>query len=569
MIGSNASGGLTNSSITFNTIHNVSGNGIMIYSPNNDTFSNNTFSNLNYDCMQIGGMLGGCNATGIVFQGNVGTNNCNRVGIEIGDGDPGGGTYPSTTNMLIDSNIFSEGFNATYDNTEMDISVVNAGTGTVISNNNLTLTNPQSWASCVELASDLSDPENAHITHNTLHDAPWAFCWDGYYNENVLLDYNLIVNMANSPVWDDGTTTNCGGSADRYQYNWTYGCTNDLGKYPNNSNLSGACPTMSISGAQNGADGTFTITSSLAPSQNTTVTYAVSGTGVPGTDYQTLSGSATINSGQTSVTIPVTHLNSNHGYKTVIATLTFGPYYINSASKSATVTVNTTPIPTTNLNLWLIGDNGVTQSGGVVSAWADQSGNGLNASQGTSTYRPTYVTSSMNGHAIVRFNGSNNYLNVASGFANFTSGVSIFVVAKPSYANWWDRFIDFGTGSPTNNLVFARNGNSNTLSYETYNGSWSDLDATNAIPVNTAYVLEVVQSSSGSTSIYKNGTSLSMGTVTLPTNVTRTQNYIAKSDGGSDGYYEGDIAEIIIYNSALSTTNRQTVETYLRTKYGL
>ena len=45
-------------------------------------------------------------------------------------------------------------------------------------------------------------------------------------------------------------------------------------------------------------------------------------------------------------------------------------------------TINSSPIPTADLVLWLKSDTGVTDNNNnQVSAWADQSGNGHNATQ--------------------------------------------------------------------------------------------------------------------------------------------------------------------------------------------
>ena len=38
---------------------------------------------------------------------------------------------------------------------------------------------------------------------------------------------------------------------------------------------------------------------------------------------------------------------------------------------------------------------------------------------------------------------------------------------------------------------------------------------------------------------------------------------------GYEYYLKGDIAEIIVYDSALSDTNRQNVESYLNSKYAI
>ena len=72
-----------------------------------------------------------------------------------------------------------------------------------------------------------------------------------------------------------------------------------------------------------------------------TVSYAVSGTASPGTDYVALPGSVTIPAGQTSATIKVTAI-ADHlvlGNKTVILTLLPGAPFAMGANNSATVTI--------------------------------------------------------------------------------------------------------------------------------------------------------------------------------------------------------------------------------------
>lgn len=52
--------------------------------------------------------------------------------------------------------------------------------------------------------------------------------------------------------------------------------------------------------------------------------------------------------------------------------------------------------------LWLEADRGVTLVDGKVSAWADQSGNGRNASQANAALRPAYLTNNVNGRPIIQ-----------------------------------------------------------------------------------------------------------------------------------------------------------------------
>jgi hypothetical protein len=56
--------------------------------------------------------------------------------------------------------------------------------------------------------------------------------------------------------------------------------------------------------------------------------------------------------------------------------------------------------------LYVQSDLGVTLNGSTVSAWADQSGNGNNFSQGTASKQPTFTTNVLNGRPSVLFDGT-------------------------------------------------------------------------------------------------------------------------------------------------------------------
>ena len=86
--------------------------------------------------------------------------------------------------------------------------------------------------------------------------------------------------------------------------------------------------------------------------------------------------------------------------------------------------------------LWLRADAGVTQSG-TVSAWADQSGNGLNAVQGNGTLQPTYSANnaSLNNLPSMNFgpSGSSNFhLAIPdNNLLDGAPGMSFFIVLNP------------------------------------------------------------------------------------------------------------------------------------------
>lgn len=72
-------------------------------------------------------------------------------------------------------------------------------------------------------------------------------------------------------------------------------------------------------------------------------------------------------------------------------------------------------------------DTGVTEAGGVVSAWADQSGNGRNFAQGTAGKRPALQT--VGGYPAIVFDAVDDFL-LGGNFADNLSSFAVIAVAK-------------------------------------------------------------------------------------------------------------------------------------------
>ncbi len=67
----------------------------------------------------------------------------------------------------------------------------------------------------------------------------------------------------------------------------------------------------------------------------------------------------------------------------------------------------------------------------------------------------------------------------------------------------------------------------------------------------------------------KNGAAVGGGPVYVPPVATRASNYLGRSYWAGDGYFQGDIAEVILYDRALSAAEQDAVRAYLAEKYGL
>jgi hypothetical protein len=221
----------------------------------------------------------------------------------------------------------------------------------------------------------------------------------------------------------------------------------------------------------------------------------------------------------------------------------------------------------TNLILWLRADcvtgNGADPAdNSTVSTWTDLSGNGSNA---TANGSPTYQSGAaylINSQPVINFNGASTFSSIDIR-ANSRPNISIFAVYKLRGSNqagvWgvddggWDRF--FMARWSGDNGIISHSG-------QTAVPNSGVVNATKFIT--TIYKYNVDNGSS----VYDNGEFVSP----LFKDTADPNAALANLRIGSIGHgfnLTGDIAEIIIFNQALSESDRKTVNSYLNTKYNL
>ena len=222
-----------------------------------------------------------------------------------------------------------------------------------------------------------------------------------------------------------------------------------------------------------------------------------------------------------------------------------------------------------DLNLWLKPDVGVTKdANALVSVWTDASGHGNNATSRSGS-EPTWTASAINGHPVLHFDGAASYLQLPSGFSDFTQGMTALVVARPTNTGAWQRFFDIGNGAGVDNLYLARYGTGNDLAYAAFNGGSQAtfLSSPGVLTLNACQLLEVVHGTTGTVTTYKNGKQAGQGGAATINNVVRSSGFIGKSNWSSDALFQGDIAEVVLFNHTLTDAERQIWESYLNTKY--
>ena len=194
--------------------------------------------------------------------------------------------------------------------------------------------------------------------------------------------------------------------------------------------------------------------------------------------------------------------------------------------------------------------------GGTGTNWNDLSTNNNDA---TLRNGPTWSSAA----GAFTLDGTDDYFDLPvnpSSFKNFTSGVSISVVANFGIANNWERLIDIGSGQANHNIIFARNGGSDDLTFEIYQSSTSlgKCTAPNGI-LNNKWATYAAVANGSTCTLYRDGVQLVSQTYNagspqgLPVNIDRSSNFLGKSNW-ADALFQGGIRAIALYGRALNAT---------------
>jgi hypothetical protein len=246
-----------------------------------------------------------------------------------------------------------------------------------------------------------------------------------------------------------------------------------------------------------------------------------------------------------------------------------------------------TPLSISGCRVWLDASDASTlfnaTSGGVlvsadgaVARWEDKSGNVNHATQATSGSRPIRKTTIQNGRDVLRFDGIDDQL-TALGIFSAQSAYSIFGVFIGNSINANGRaFVSLSTSANATNGYFSyiyRNDITNN-SRVLFTTDALSANPSGDTPASSSYASFHAMSAihaAANREWWINGTSQGTangvsGEAVFSSAQLRIGNYYDQN-----GIYglSGDVAEVIVYNSALSSVNRALVETYLMTKWGI
>jgi hypothetical protein len=246
---------------------------------------------------------------------------------------------------------------------------------------------------------------------------------------------------------------------------------------------------------------------------------------------------------------------------------------------------------TSDLVLWLDANTLSGDDGFFVGNWPDKSGWGNNASQTNSGNQPSLETLELNGQSVVRFDGYpdlrlGDWLKISdSDELDNTAGLTIFTVINPAIIDYSERGIlskRVHWKENSSYTLFFHNGqcaNPNCLLIDIDNNTSPNRFTSDPFTFTTntpSQVSVLYDGSLLSTKLMVNATTQAI----LPVNSPSIPNYDSNLTLGTmnEGYttqvkyppfYKGDIAEVIIFRKALSSSEYLLIENYLSSKYDI
>ena len=224
------------------------------------------------------------------------------------------------------------------------------------------------------------------------------------------------------------------------------------------------------------------------------------------------------------------------------------------------------PLTVAGCQVWLRADTGVyedsgkvtpaTDDGDVVGAWEDQSGQGNDATQGTTANKPALKLSIVNSQPVIRFVTDDVLTNAG---LSETQSNTIFIVAAANS----------GPGSLIDGN-HATNRHQTLTKYSTdeiYLWAGTPADYTTTSPITTSNFYLITFIVAGSSSAIRVDGSAEEDPANTGTN--QITGYRLGSNFGGHWYLDGDIAEMIFYDSEISGADLSDIETYLMDRYGI
>ena len=234
-------------------------------------------------------------------------------------------------------------------------------------------------------------------------------------------------------------------------------------------------------------------------------------------------------------------------------------------------TMNENPGGVNGNILWLRADIAVTGTT-TITTWEDQSNSDFDA---TAVTGPELITNGVNFNPTINFNGSDEFMQISSGVLGNSSYTNLWVYSVVKPTNIDDSYIFQEEGTDSNYYFDQRiPSTDNTFSYSI--GTSNTLFTTSTISnfENNFNIFNFGSSTTTATpsgarkAFYKNGEQINTDNNSETLTGGNNSFYIGSQEG-NERYFEGEIAELIVYSSIPSAIEQQKIQSYLAIKYGV
>jgi alpha-tubulin suppressor-like RCC1 family protein len=223
-----------------------------------------------------------------------------------------------------------------------------------------------------------------------------------------------------------------------------------------------------------------------------------------------------------------------------------------------------TSMPFNGLSLWLKADS--VNNNSYVARWTDQSGRGQDAVTLDGNARPVFVQDPVTGTPVLRFDGASKVLNLPNFMSGKTAGEMFVVLRTSATQPTWPGFMTIGTGGQPwdNGSAYPTQGGTIRDDF----GSNREHDIGTPYQDLTHFHIHNVVSTASEWTARTNG-KLDYSTTTNTVSYSSSPQIGYGYGAVVSGYFAGDLAEILIFDHALSAQERERVHWYLAEKFAL
>lgn len=226
------------------------------------------------------------------------------------------------------------------------------------------------------------------------------------------------------------------------------------------------------------------------------------------------------------------------------------------------------PATVPGLLRWLVADDILQADNTAVASWRDRVSGA--ATQATSGLQPTLQTGEVNGHAVVRFDGVDDWMTTPSTALN--SDLTVISVCKFTTATSGRGPVGLdGAGGRVFIMRYDIPGGVNNAAFISYNSTSGTVFDNQTPYTPTNWNVITGARSANTAQVFVNGTSSAATTGTAGL-VGRSGSFViavGRADTFNTSYLPGDIAEILVYDHALTSGERATVHSYVQNTYAI